>query len=545
MEDCGTSAIEDDGLDPTPRRVLSSKDCIPIVTHAHPDLRELTSTTATFDPLRAPRGLRTGIAIVLAALLAIGTVAGTWAAQVPSGLDAPIHAFGWPADAPPNDPGFGQQTDLAPIGVASAWTRTTGVAGVLVAVLDTGIDASNQEFVGRLVPGYNALTGVADGPGDFGPTLDDEGHGTHVSGTIAAAANDSTGIAGIAPNVSIMPIKVLDAYGEGNFSYMVDGMNWAIGHGARIITMSLGGSLPPGDVASLQGTFDAAHTAGVVVVAASGNDGAAVNQYPCNFTYVICVGSASNDGTAVSSFSTRTPALALVAPGEWIYSTLPGSTYGYGSGTSMATPHVTGAVALLRSLQPGLTPDEVLASLTQTARPLVGGGHNSESGYGLLQVGAAIDLLTGGVNPTPTPTPSPSPSPTPDPNAGPTPPPGPAPDPGTVPIVSPDPIVPAVVASSPANGLRSVARSVRPRLTFSVPMVGVSTRTIKMKDLSRGRWVTIRVSYSASTGVVTITPASRLAANHSYRLTVGGVLAASGGAALSRAFIVTFRTGYR
>lgn len=110
---------------------------------------------------------------------------------------------------------------------------------------------------------------------------------------------------------------------------------------------------------------------------------------------------------------------------------------------------------------------------------------------------------------------------------------------------APELIVPAVLASSPRNGGRSVVRSIRPRITFSVPIVGVSTRTITMKDLSRGRWVAIRVSYNASTRAATIIPSSRLAANHSYRVTVSGVLAASGGTPLSRPFIFTFRTSYR
>ena len=494
-------------------------------------------------------------ALVLSVLLALPGVAAASAAPTPTGLDAPIRAFGWPADATPNDPYFGIQTDLAPIGVAAAWTRTTGTPGTIVAVLDTGIDAANAEFAGRLVPGYNALNGLADGPGDFGPTTDDAGHGTHVSGTIAAGANNGTGIAGIAPNVSIMPIKVLDADGVGDFGGMIDGMNWAIERGARIITLSLGGSLQPAAVTYLQSTFDAAHAAGAIVIAASGNEGTTFDEYPCNFNHVICVGSTTNDGTTVSTFSTRTSGLDLVAPGERIASTLPGGGYGYGSGTSMATPHVTGAIALLRSIRPSLTPDEAWASLTETARPLGAGGHNAESGYGLVQVKAALDLVSGEPAETPSPTPpvspaaSPTPSashtPTPDPNA--TPSSSPSPTPGSIvqPVPTPELIVPTVTAASPRNGTRSVARNVRPRITFSTPVTRVTTQTIRMKDLSRGRWVTIRVSYSAATRVATITPVTRLAANHSYRITVGQVVAANGGTPLARPFVFTFRTGYR
>jgi serine protease len=537
---------------PTQRALVTSRRTGSAILTARPAMPVSSTVNSTDRPVvpahpRLGRRLRGGLAMALAAIVAIVSVAGAWAAPLPNPLDAPIRAFGWPVDGPPNDPYYGIQTDLVSIGVAAAWPRTTGTAGIVVAVLDTGLDATNTEFAGRVVPGFNALTGVAATPVDFGPTADDAGHGTHVAGTIAAAGNNGAGIVGIAPNVSIMPVKVLDADGEGNFGHMVDGMTWAIDHGARIVTMSLGGALPATSAAMLQPMFDEAHAAGVVVVAASGNDGTTTTEYPCNFTHVICVGSTTNDGTVVSSFSTRTSALTLVAPGEGIASTLPGNGYGYGSGTSMATPHVTGAIALLRSFSPAMTADDVRSVLIQTARPLTGGGHNPDSGYGLVQVGAALDLVAGGPSPTPTPTPTPTPvgtpTPTPDPNATPTPTPTPAPTIGPVP--SPELIVPAVTAASPRNGSRNVLRSVRPRITFSLPMTSISTRTIRMKDLSRGRWVTIRVSYSASSRVVTITPTTRLAANHSYRITVGAVLTASGGTPLSRPYIFTFRTGYR
>ena len=544
MVHCGAAPANDDACT-TSGLAGTSEEPIPIVTHARPDHRTPAGGTPA-SPNRAARGTRGLAAFVVALLAVFGGPAGTWAAPVASALDAPVRAFGWPADAAPNDPYFELQGDLAPIGVPAAWTRTTGAASVVVAVLDTGIDPSNPEFAGRLVPGYNALTNVEDGPADFGPTMDDAGHGTHVAGTIAAGANNAMGIAGIAPGVSIMPVKVLGADGEGDFGGMVAGMNWALGHGARIISMSLGGTLEPAGVAYLQGTFNAAHAAGAIVIAASGNDGVLLDQYPCNFIHVICVGSTTKDGTTVSSFSTRTAAISVVAPGEEIASTLPGGGLGYGSGTSMATPHVTGAAALLRSLQPGLTPDQVLASLTQSAKPLVSGGPNVDSGYGLLQVDAALALVAGSVpaaTPTPSPTPAGSPTqtpaPTPNPNATPT------PEPEIGPVPSPVLIVPVVTAATPRNGSRLVARSIRPRIMFSLPMAEVSTRTVTMRDLSRGRWVSIRVAYSTATHVATIVPTFRLAPNHSYRITVGGVLTATGGTPLSRPFIVTFRTGYR
>jgi serine protease len=513
------------------------------------DIARLGTIRLTVTPRRHSKFLGRATAWLISGVLAVGAVVGAVApatatgpatALSSAGLDAPIHAFDWPAGAP-NDPYFGNQVDLSVLAVPAAWLRTTGAPDVVVAVLDTGIDATHPELAGRIVPGFDALTGVADTTGDLGATDDDNGHGTHVSGTVAATANNAQGIAGIAPNVSLMPVKILDATGTGDFRDMVAGMHWALAHGARIITMSLGGTLDPFAVANLQPTIDAAYAAGAVLVAASGNDGATVDQYPCNFVHVICVGSTTRDGSAVSTFSTRTAGVALVAPGEAIVSTLPGGRYGYGSGTSMATPHVTAAVALLRSIAPGISVDQVVADLTLTAQPLAPGGRSPDSGFGLLQVGPAVELAAGGP-PAPGPPPSPSaePSPSPDPLAS------PAPSaPAVTPSPSPTPIVPAILSTTPRNGSRNVPRSTRPQIRFSIPIAGISTRTITMIDLSRGRKILVRISYRTSTGVATIRPLVPFAANHSYRIFVSGIRSASGGPGLPRTVALTFRTGYR
>ncbi len=519
--------------------------------------------------------------LVLVVLLGSGGTAGGLAvasaiaapAAIP--MDVPLHTFGWPTSGVPSDTLFSRQTDLAPIGVTAAWKLTTGSADVVVAVLDSGLDAASPEFAGRIVPGYNALTEAEDGPADFTATLDDDGHGTHVSGTIAAAADNAVGIAGIAPRTMIMPVKVVDAKGAGTFGSVVKGLNWAVAHGARIVTLSLGGVLPPTSVSHYAAPFDAAYAAGVVVVAASGNDGAAVTNYPCNFAHVICVGSTTNDGSKVSTFSARTSGLTLVAPGERIVSTVPGNTYAAWSGTSMATPHVTGAVALMRAVNPSIGVDAVKADLEQTAKPLASGGQNADSGFGLLQVGAAVALSAAGSTTTPSPSPSavaspspvpspsaspvasPSPSPTanpsPDPNASPSPstspspvPPDPnaSPSPSPAPIVAPAPVTPKVTSVTPITGSRSVARSSHSHVIFSVPVTGISVQTILLTDTTTGRRVPIKVAYSASTRTATLTPVTRLAANHGYRMTVtSGVAASIGGLHLRATFTATFRTG--
>jgi subtilisin family serine protease len=482
---------------------------------------------------------------------------------------APLHAFGWPASGIPNDPLFASQTDLAQIDLKAAWRTTTGSASVVVAVLDTGLDAANPEFSGRIVPGYNALTGAEDAPSDFTATLDDSGHGTHVSGTIAAAANNAVGIAGIATQTSIMPVKVMNAKGVGDFATLATGLKWAVAHGATIVTLSLGGVLPPQLVSLYQAPFDAAVAAGVVVVAAAGNDGGAATEYPCNFPNVICVGSTTNDGSAVSTFSTSTSGLTLVAPGEGIVSTVPGNHYQAWSGTSMATPHVTAAVALMRAVSPSLGVAAVKDALEHSARPLVTGGQNPDSGFGLLQVGAAVAIAAAGSVPSPSPSASPSPSPSPSPSASPSP--GSSPDPSASPSpdanASPSPMppdgttnptpspppsavpalaTPTVTSVTPGSGARNVARSLRPRVTFSVPVTGISARTVLLADVTTGRSVPVRLAYSASTRTVTLTPLTRLAATHTYRISVtSAVAAADGGLHLRRTFTATFRTGVR
>lgn len=476
-------------------------------------------STSSVGTAARPQLRSLAAALGLSAVVAMAGV-GAVAADPPSGLHAPIRALGWPTDGPPNDALFSLQTNLATVEVPAAWSRTTGTPGVIVAVLDSGIDAAGLDFAGRLVPGFNALTGVADTTTDFGPTNDDHGHGTHVSGTIAAAANNVAGIAGIAPGVSIMPVKVLDATGTGSFGGLIAGIDWAVANGARIVSMSLGGDLDPVSAAVVQARITGAHAAGAVFVAAAGNTGTFSSGYPCSFTYVICVGSTSIDGSQVSAFSTRNPLLALVAPGEGIASDLPGNTYGYDSGTSMATPHVSGAVALLRSVRPELSPDDVLAALISSARPLVAGGHNAQSGYGLLQVAGALDLVLGPVT-------------------------EPLSVPATDPLAAPAPIAPSVIGVSPTAGSRVVARTVRPQIIFSVGISGVSTKNVTLKDVSTGRGVAIRVSYNRTTNVVTILPRSKLAANHRYRITVVRVVAQADGTPIARGFSATFTTGGR
>ena len=181
--------------------------------------------------------------------------------------DAQIKTYDWPADGAPNDPRFSRQRDLDQINVPESWPTTTGDPGVVVAVIDTGVDLTHPDLAGlSVVAPRNEIWNNTD-------VRDGVGHGTHVAGTIFAQTNNAVGIAGIAPTSSLMPIKVFDDTGYGSFSDVLDAIDWARTHGADIINLSIGGTLYPDQVALMQPTFTAARAAGILVVAAAGNSG--------------------------------------------------------------------------------------------------------------------------------------------------------------------------------------------------------------------------------------------------------------------------------
>lgn len=468
--------------------------------------------------------------------------------------DSILRIAEWPTSGAPNDPLYASyQADLSLIRVPEAWQITTGTASTIVAVLDTGYTANNPDLRGvPVVAPFNEIDGTTD-------VTDLAGHGTHVAGTIAAQANNGIGIAGIAPGVSIMPVKVCSDDTTCWSSDVLNGIDYASAHGASVINLSLGGTLDPASVAAFQPTYDAAAAAGVVVVAAAGNTGDATIEYPGAFNHVISV-AATDDATSnpngIASFSTRNAFVDIAAPGTHIASTVPdGSGYGIGSGTSMAAPHVAAVAALVRSVHPNWTVDQVEADLEQTAVDLGTAGRDDLFGYGRIDAAAAVagvaaptPIATSTPTPTPTPTPTSAPTPTlaPTPTPTPTPTPDPIVSPTPSPIVSPPPVSPRVTRVAPRTASTRVARSYHPRVTFSVPVTGISNRTVILTDLTRHRRVRARVTYSAATRTATLIPSLRLIANHRYRVSVtGGVAAAVGGRHLAATFSTTFRTGRR
>ncbi len=327
----------------------------------------------------------------------------------------------------PNDDFYSFQWHFTKIGMPAAWDKSTGT-GVTVAVIDTGVayETCAAATCGTdyfQAPDFGTTTFVS--PFDFvhGDTHpnDENGHGTHVASTIGESTDNTTGVAGVAFNASIMPVQILDETGSGSVADEIDGIGWAVSNGADIINMSLGG---PGAIAAEEAAVDNAVANGVVVFAAAGNgggDGIGDPTLDCPACYPgsISVGATridqqrapySNYGTGESAHT-----LDLVAPGgdtlvdqngdtladgvvqqTFEHACLGGpidlSAFGYCffQGTSMATPHAAGVAALVLSLDPTLTPLEVRNILTGTATDLGPAGYDLEYGNGELNAAAAV-----------------------------------------------------------------------------------------------------------------------------------------------------------
>ncbi|TDX59196.1 S8 family peptidase [Orenia marismortui] len=291
----------------------------------------------------------------------------------------------------PKDPGYmNQKWNYSAISLPEAWALSTGSAKVTVAVIDTGIDLDHPDLKGQLIDGIDM---VGDDEDDFPGPDDRNGHGTHVAGIIGATTNNDEGIAGINWNISLMPVKVLPASGKnGNMETISAGIVWAVNRGADIINLSLGASEAS---KILEEAIEYAYKHNVTVIAASGNYSSDELLYPSQYTQVI--GVASIDSYfQLSTFSNYGENLDFVAPGEDIYSTYISKyfRYKYDSGTSMATPHVTGVAALIlakfRAEGENLTPDQIKEELVLTAEDLGESGKDNQYGYGLINAHAAL-----------------------------------------------------------------------------------------------------------------------------------------------------------
>ncbi|HKF14393.1 MAG TPA: S8 family serine peptidase, partial [Gaiellaceae bacterium] len=275
--------------------------------------------------------------------------------------------------ATPNDPRFaGQQQYLLPLRLPTAWDVSRGSTAVKIAIADTGVDLDHPDLASRIVPGYDFVNGDA-------VPQDDEGHGTMVAGIAAAATDNGVGIAGVAWNASIMPLKVLDNTGAGNDFDIADAITWAADNGALVINLSLGGPLSS---ITLYDAIDYARKKGAVVVAAAGNDGAPVSSYPGLYADV-AVGATDGAGDA-AWFSNSGYWVDLAAPGIDVTSTAlaPGSAEAYakGAGTSFASPIAAGIAALVRAQHPEWSQQQVV---TQVLRGWDRGPRGLDAYYGL------------------------------------------------------------------------------------------------------------------------------------------------------------------
>ena len=262
----------------------------------------------------------------------------------------------------------------------AAWDVTEG-AGVKVAIIDTGIDLNQPDLNGKVDGGYSAIT-KSERPEDY---QDDNGHGTHVSGTVAGL-RDGKGVVGVAPKARLYAVKVLDADGSGNLSDVIDGIVWAVKNGMQVANMSLGA---PTDSDAMHHAVRFAKGSGLIIVAAAGNSGGSVG-FPGAYPEVITV-SASNSDDQIASFSSRGPQVKFIAPGVDIVSDKLGGGQISFNGTSMATPHVAGLAALAVSQGwTGLSgPDGVLNQLQKAAKPLPGLAVEEE-GAGMIDAGRLV-----------------------------------------------------------------------------------------------------------------------------------------------------------
>ncbi len=291
----------------------------------------------------------------------------------------------------PNDPYFSSQWHLSAIHTPDAWGITTGSAGVVVAVIDSGSDWSHPDLAPNLVTGWSFLTGTSN-------TQDDNGHGTATSGTIAAVGNNAIGVSGVSWSNKVMPIQVVDSSGSGSYSNLASGITYAADHGARIISISLCG---PTASSTLQSAESYAWNKGAVIFGAAGNSSSSAPCYPASDPNVVSV-SATDQGGVFASFSNYGPYIDLAAPGVNILTTSWGSAYGYWSGTSFSTPAAAGVAALVLSVKPGLSAPALVSLLEQNADDLGTPGWDQYFGYG--QVNAYRSVLAAGT-PTPDTTP--------------------------------------------------------------------------------------------------------------------------------------------
>ncbi len=303
------------------------------------------------------------------------------------------------------------QGDLIAVGAPAAWDVTMGSPAVKVAVLDGPVLAGHPDLAGKVTVGPNiCLSGgrasCAVPAGAGGPNVVELGHGTHVTGTVGASTNNVTGVASLGWNTSVVTYQVLDSSGSGTSVDLASGIYAATNNGARVINMSLAGppcagpdADPPncGPDQDTKAAVQYAQARNVVLVVAAGNDGSNQPTFPASYPGILAVAATDNNGT-VLQFSQNGEAANIAAPGFRVLSTWQDGNYATLSGTSMATPHVAAAAALMAAANPSLSGQQIVQILERTARavsgPAIAGGMLNAAAA--LQAAVASSVPPGG-----------------------------------------------------------------------------------------------------------------------------------------------------
>jgi subtilisin family serine protease len=289
-----------------------------------------------------------------------------------------------------------RQWGLRKVGAEQAWGAGRG-AGITIAVVDTGVDLKHPDLAGSFVPGYDFV-------GDDADPSDRNGHGTHVAGIAAARADNGIGVAGVAPEAEIMPIRVINSKGRGLASDVEDGVKWAVEHGADVLNLSFSAGVVIEGLSggSMTDLLSYAWSKGVVPVVSSGNGGL-FRTDSSDAKALVVTATTTDDERAPYATSVGLAPWGIAAPGgddhdgnaskviSTYWNEKTGSGYGWGTGTSMAAPHVAGAAAVLRGL--GLTPQQTVDRILSTAKDIGSAGDDFTFGHGLLDVGAATKGL--------------------------------------------------------------------------------------------------------------------------------------------------------
>lgn len=287
-------------------------------------------------------------------------------------------------------PGSPQGQSSADIKAPTAWEETVGTESVTVAVVDSGVDLAHPDLKNKLKnSGRDFVNNDYDASDDFV-------HGTMIAGIIAAETNNAEGISGVAWNCKILPVKVLDEAGNGTTDKSAQGIIWAADNGAQVINLSLGG---PVGSETLRSALQYAFDKGVVIVAAAGNTGGAV-LYPAAYDNYVLAVAATDYNDARASFSSVGAEIDAAAPGVRILTTVPvgyfgaGSLpYGYAEGTSLASPHVAGLAALLKSIKSALQPAAIMDIIRYSADDVNAGQYKGKDeflGYGRINMEKAL-----------------------------------------------------------------------------------------------------------------------------------------------------------